>query len=81
VYSGRLKTAQSIATIQVHDDTTVADVINAALDQFGLDPETQLAYRMIKVVIDKGKNVVTAGCIIMFPRYRNILFQIKCAIN
>jgi len=54
VYSGRLKTAQSIASIQVNDDTTVSDVINAALDQFGLDPETQLAYRMIKVVVDKG---------------------------
>lgn len=54
MYSGRLKTAQSIATIEVADDTTVSDVIGAALDQFGLDPQTQPAYRMLKVVVEKG---------------------------
>ncbi|XP_021950810.1 diacylglycerol kinase theta isoform X2 [Folsomia candida] len=54
VYSGRLKTAQSIATIEVSDSSTVSDVVGAALDQFGLDPQTKLAYRMLKVVVEKG---------------------------
>lgn len=55
VYSGRLKTAQSIATIEVSDSSTVSDVISASLDQFGLDPETKSAYRMLKVVVERGK--------------------------
>jgi hypothetical protein len=49
-----LKTAQSIATIDVEETTTVSDVISAALDQFGLDPQTKLVYRMLKVVVEKG---------------------------
>lgn len=54
VYSGRLKTAQSVATIPVTDVTTISDVIAAALDQFGLDPSSKLSYRMLKLVLDKG---------------------------
>jgi len=55
VYSGRLKTAQSVATIPVTDATNVSDVIGAALDQFGLDPSSRLSYRMLKLVLDKGR--------------------------
>lgn len=58
MYSGRLKTAQSIATIEVSDSSTVSDVVGAALDQFGLDPQTKLAYRMLKVVVEKGNETL-----------------------
>jgi hypothetical protein len=49
-----LKTAQSVAVVDVQNETTVSGVISAALDQFGLDPDTHLNYRMLKLVLDKG---------------------------
>lgn len=58
VFAGRLKTAQSLATVHVTDDFTVAELIAAALDQFGLDPETKSAYRLLKVVIERGNFIM-----------------------
>lgn len=55
VFAGRLKTAQTLASVHVTDDTTVIQLIAAALDQFGLDPLTKSSYRLLKVVIEKGK--------------------------
>ncbi|ODN01016.1 Diacylglycerol kinase theta [Orchesella cincta] len=54
VFAGRLKTAQSLATVHVTDETTVSELIAAALDQFGLDSEDQSIYRLLKVVIERG---------------------------
>lgn len=59
VFAGRLKTAQSLATVHVSDDSTVAELIAAALDQFGLDPETKSSYRLLKVVIERGTDFQT----------------------
>lgn len=62
VFAGILKTAQSLATVHVMDETTVAELIAAALDQFGLDPETKSSYRLLKVVIERGINVLNYVC-------------------
>lgn len=44
------------------NNTTVTEVISAALDQFGLDPDTHLVYRMLKLVLDKGTILIIAHC-------------------
>ncbi|CAG2179100.1 unnamed protein product, partial [Oppiella nova] len=54
VYPGKLNVTDTYRVIPVTLDTSVEDVMIAALDQFGLDSGDLNRYRLVEVSLDKG---------------------------
>ncbi|RWS29494.1 diacylglycerol kinase theta-like protein [Leptotrombidium deliense] len=54
VYPGRLNVNDTFRVISVTNDTSVDDVMKAALDEFGLDAKDINRHRLVEVSLDKG---------------------------
>lgn len=56
VYPGRVAGAgETFVTVQCNGEDTVADLMAAALERFGLDPNTAVSdYRCSEILLDRG---------------------------
>ncbi|KAG1714229.1 Diacylglycerol kinase theta [Nymphon striatum] len=54
VYPGRLRVVDASRVVNVESDSTVDDVIQSALDRFGLNTNESKLYKLTQVTLDKG---------------------------
>jgi len=54
VYPGKLQVSESFCLVSVSETTTIADLINEALDKFGLQNFNCDDYRCSEILLDRG---------------------------